>query len=109
MQLSKAWTAIDMLSNIRKSDLCSKIKRKFFQAVVVNSTIWKYHMDPDLASREKAKGNCQRILGAILNGCWKQNLTKEQFYNHLPLIFKVVGRTRFFSLGEATSLGEGKL
>ena len=27
----------------------------------------------------------------------------------LPAMGKIVGQTRFFSLGEATSLGEGKL
>ena len=34
-QLTKAWTAIDRLSIIWKSDLTDKMKRSFFQAVVV--------------------------------------------------------------------------
>ena len=33
-QLAKAWTAINRLSVIWKSDLTDKIKRSFFQAVV---------------------------------------------------------------------------
>ena len=35
-RLTKAWTAIDRLSMIWKSDLTDKIKRSFFQAVVVS-------------------------------------------------------------------------
>ena len=34
-RLTKAWTAIDRLSIIRKSDLTDKMKRSFFQAGVV--------------------------------------------------------------------------
>ena len=34
MRLTKAWTAIDRLSVIWKSDLTDKIKRSFFQAAV---------------------------------------------------------------------------
>ena len=34
-QLAKAWTAIDKLLVIRKSDLTDKMKHSFFQAVVV--------------------------------------------------------------------------
>ncbi len=35
-RLTKAWTAIDRLSIIRKSDLTDKMKRSFFQAAVVS-------------------------------------------------------------------------
>ena len=35
-RLTKAWTAIDRLSIIRKSDLTEKMKRSFFQAAVVS-------------------------------------------------------------------------
>ena len=35
MRLTKAWTAIDRLSDIWKSDLSDKTKSNFFQAVVV--------------------------------------------------------------------------
>ena len=35
MQLTKAWTAIDKLSIIWKSDLADKMKHSFFQAAVV--------------------------------------------------------------------------
>ena len=35
-RLTKAWTGIDKLSIIWKSDLTDKMKRSFFQAVVVS-------------------------------------------------------------------------
>ena len=40
MRLSKAWTAIDRLSVICKSDLTDKIKRMFFQAAVVSILLY---------------------------------------------------------------------
>ena len=45
-RLTKAWTAIDRLSIIWKSDLSDKMKRSFFQAAVVSNTaIWMHNMD----------------------------------------------------------------
>ena len=40
MQLTKAWTAIDKLSIIWKSDLTDKMKRSFFQAVVMSILLY---------------------------------------------------------------------
>ena len=39
-RLSKAWTAIDKLSIIWKSDLTDKMKRSFFQAAVVSILLY---------------------------------------------------------------------
>ena len=68
MRLTKAWTAIDKLSVIWKSDLTDKMKRSFFQAVVVSillygCTTWT------LTKRleKKLDGNYTRMLRAILN------------------------------------------
>ena len=43
--LAKAWTAIDRLSVIWKSELTDKIKRNFFQAAVVSILLYVRHMD----------------------------------------------------------------
>ena len=63
-----AWSAIDRLSVIWKSDLFDKIKHNFFQAVVVSiqlygCTTWMLtkHMEKKLDS------NCTTMLWAILN------------------------------------------
>ena len=88
-RLTKAWTAIDRLSIIWKSDLSDKMKRSFFQAVVVSillygCTTWT------LTKRLKKKldGNYTRMLRAILNKSWRQHPTKHQLYGHLPPITK---------------------
>ena len=67
-RLTKAWTAIDRLSIIWKSDLTDKMKRSFFQAVVVlillyGCTTWT------LTKRleKKLDGNYTRMLRAISN------------------------------------------
>ena len=67
-QLMKAWTAIDRLSIIWKSDLTDKMKRSLFQAAVVSIPLY---------------------------GCTTWTLTKR-LENHLPPITKTiqVRRTR---------------
>ena len=96
-RLTKAWTAIDRLSIIWKSDLTDKMKRSFFQAVVVSillygCTTWT------LTKRLKKKldGNYTIMLRAILNKSWRQHPTRHQLYCQLPPITKTiqVRRTR---------------
>ena len=97
-RLTQAWTAIDWLSIIWKSDLADKMKRSFFQAAVVSillygCTTWT------LAKRleKKLDGNYSRMLRAILNKFWRQHPPKYQLYSHLPPITKTiqVRRTRY--------------
>ena len=97
-RLKKAWTAIDRLSIIRKSDLTDKIKRSFSRAAVVSillygCTTWTLtkHLE------KKLDGNYTRMLWAILNKSWRQHPTRHQLYGHLPPITKTfrVRRTRY--------------
>ena len=96
-RLTKAWTAINRLSMIWKSDLTDKMKRSFFQAAVTSillygCTTWT------LTKRleKKLDGNYTRMLRAILNKSWRQHPTRHQLYGHLPPITKTiqVRRTR---------------
>ena len=96
-RLTKAWTAINRLSAIWKSDLTDKMKRSFFQAAVTSillygCTTWT------LTKRleKKLDGNYTRMLRAILNKSWQQHPTRHQLYGHLPPITKTiqVRRTR---------------
>ena len=95
--LTKAWTAINRLSTIWKSDLTDKMKRSFFQATVTSillygCTTWT------LTKRleKKLDGNYTRMLRAILDKSWQQHPTRHQLYGHLPPITKTiqVRRTR---------------
>ena len=68
MRLTKAWTANDRLSDIRKSDLPDKIRRSFFQAAVVSillygCTTWTLTKQME----KKLDGNNTRMLRSILN------------------------------------------
>ena len=96
-RLAKAWTAINRLSIIWKSDLTDKMKRSFFQAAVTSillygCTTWT------LTKRleKKLDGNYTSMLRAILNKSWRQHPTRHQLYGHLPPIPKTiqVRRTR---------------
>ena len=90
-RLTKAWTAIDRLSIIWKSDLTDEMKRSFFSAAVVSillygCTTWM------LTKRleKKLDGNYTRMLRAILNKSWRQHPTRRQLYGHLPPITKTI-------------------
>ena len=90
-RLSKAWTAIDRLSVIWKSDLTDKMKRNFFQAAVVSillygCTTWMLTKRME----KKLDGIITRILRAILNKSWRQHPTKQQLYGHRPPITKTI-------------------
>ena len=96
-RLAKAWTAINRLSIIWKSDLTDKMKRSFFQAAVTSillygCTTWTITKRLE----KKLDGNYTRMLRAILNKSWRQHPTRHQLYGHLPPITKTiqVRRTR---------------
>ena len=94
-RLTKAWTAIDRLSIIWKSNLTDRMKRSFFQAAVVSillygCTTWT------LTKRleRKLDGNYTRMLRAILNMSWQKHLTRRQLYGHRPPVTKTIQARR---------------
>ena len=99
-RLTKAWTAIDKLLVIWKSDPTDKMKHSFFQAAVVSillygCTTWTFTKRLE----KKQDGNYTRMLRAILNKSWRQHPTKHQLYGHLPLIMKTVKVRRTIHAG----------
>ena len=96
-QLTKAWTAIDKLSIVWKSDLTDKMKHSFFQAAVMSILLYGY-TTWTLTKRleKKLDGNYTRMQWAILNMSWRQHPTKHKLYSHLLPITKTiqVRRTR---------------
>ena len=55
-RLTKAWTAINRLSIIWKSDLTDKMKRSFFQAAVTSIlAIWMHYMDANKTGGEETR------------------------------------------------------
>ena len=72
MWLAKAWTAIDRLSGIWKSDLTNKIKCSFFQATVMS--ILLYGCTTQMLTKhmeKKLDGNYTKMQWAILNKSWR--------------------------------------
>ena len=88
-RLTKAWTAIDKLSIIWKSDLTDKA---VMSILLYGCTTWMLTKQLE----KKPNGNNTRMLQAILNKSWRQHPTKHQLYGHLPSIMKTiqVKRTR---------------
>ena len=87
MRPAKAWTVIDRLSVIWKSDLTDKIKRNFFpSSSLVDTAIWMLnkHME------KKLDGNYTRMLRAVFIKSWRQQSTKQQLYGHLPPITRTI-------------------
>ena len=97
MWLARAWTAINRLLVIWKSNLTDKIKCSFFQAAVMS--ILLHGCTPWMLTKHKEKkldGKYTRMLQAILNKSWRQHPIKQQLYSYLPPITKTikVRRTR---------------
>ena len=96
-RLTKAWTAINRLSIIWKSDLTDKMKRSFFQAAVTSILLYGCTTWTQTKRLEKKlDGNYTRMLRAILNKSWRQHPTRHQLCGYLPPITKTiqVRRTR---------------
>ena len=90
-RLTKAWTTIDRLSIIWKSDLTDKMKRSFFQAAFISILLYgctSWALTKRL--EKKLEGNYTRMLRAILNKSWRWHPTKHQLYGHLPPITKTI-------------------
>ena len=97
-RLTKAWTAINRLSTIWKSDLTDKMKRSFFQAGGhIDTAIWMHYMDANKTSGEETRWqlhknaacNPEQVLAATPHN-------DHQLYGHLP----PYQRKLLFKLGE---------
>ena len=90
-RLMKAWTAINRLLIIWKSDLIDKMKCSFFQAAVMSILLYGCTMWM-LTKRleKKLDGNYTKMLRVILNKSWWQHPTRHQLYGHLPPIMKTI-------------------
>ena len=70
-RLTKAWTAINRLSIIWKSDLTDKRKRSFFQAAVASILLYGcFTWTLTKRLEKKLDSNYTRMLRAILNKSW---------------------------------------
>ena len=90
-RLTKAWTAIDRLSIIWKSNLTDKMKHSFFQVAVVSILLYgctSWMLTKRL--EKKLDDNYTKMLRAILNKAWRRHPTRHKLYGHLPPITKTI-------------------
>ena len=101
-RLAKAWTAIDWLSVIWKSDLTDKIKCSFFFQTAVELILLYGCTTWTLTKRmeKKLNGNYTRMIQAALNKSWRQHPTKQLLYGHLPPITKTIQLDMQHTAGE---------
>ena len=59
---------------------------KFIYMSTLRCTTWTLIKDME----KELDGNCTKMLRAILNKSWRQHLTKQQLYGHLPPITKTI-------------------
>ena len=107
LRLAKAWTAINRLLVIWKSDLTDKIKIIFFHTAVMS--ILLYGCTTWTLTKHKVKkldSNYTRMLQAILNNSWRQHPTKQHLYGHLPLITKTIQVRRTRHVGHCWRSGD---
>ena len=102
-----AWTAINRLPVIWKSDLYNKIKRNFFQPAVVSillhgCTTWilTKHME------KKLDGNYTGLQPAVLNNSWRQHPTIQQLYGLLTPITETIEVRRTRHAGHSWRSGD---
>ena len=87
-RLAKAWSAINRLLVIWKSNLSDKIKRK--QRSCSYNYMDALHRCLTKCMEKRIDSNCTRILRAVLNKSRMQYPTKKQLYDHLPPISKTI-------------------
>ena len=72
IRTAKSWAALDKLSSIWKSPLCTTLKRNFFRAVVESVLLYGSEAWTLTKKHEKKlDGTYTRMLRAILNISWK--------------------------------------
>ena len=96
-RLTKAWTAINRLSIIWKSDLTDIDKTQFLPGSGrIDTVIWMHYMDSKKTAGEEARRQLHKNAASNLEKSWRQHPTRHQLYGHLPPITKTiqVRRTR---------------
>ena len=90
-RVGKALSVIDRLSTVWKSDLSDKIEWEFFQAVAMSVLLYGYTTWTLTKHSEKnLDGNVTKMLCAVLNKSWKENLTKHHRYGHQSPISQTI-------------------
>ena len=87
IRFAKAWSALNKLYKIWKSNLSPKLKRNFFRATVESVLLYGATSWTLTKTLEKMlDGAYTRMLRAVLNISWREHPTKKVLYGDLPPI-----------------------
>ena len=94
-RIAKAWSIINKLSIIWKSNLSEKLKRNFFRAtagsvLLYDSTTWTLTKNME----SKIDGVFTRMLRAALNVPWREHPTNERLYGSIPKVMTLIREQR---------------
>ena len=87
IRFAKAWSALNKLDKIWKSNLSPQLKRNFFRATVESVLLYGATSWTLTKTLEKMlDGAYTRMLRAVLNISWREHPTKRVLYGDLPPI-----------------------
>ena len=95
IRIAKAWSAVNKLTTIWKSNLSENLKRNFFRAttgsvLLYDSTTWTLTKRLEM----KLDGAFTRMLRAALNVSWREHPTNKRLYGNIPKITTIIREQR---------------
>ena len=91
---AQAWVACNKLNKVWKSNLHKNLKIRLFQATVESVFLYGSETWTVTKSTEKSiDGAYTRMLRSALNVSWRDHVTNEELYGHLPKLSSKI-RTR---------------
>ena len=91
MRIGSAWSALNKLTSIWKSNLDVFIKSEFFRATA--ESVLNYSLQARTLTKSienKLNGAYNRMLRASLNVSWSQRVANKELYNDLPKITETI-------------------
>ena len=102
---AKAWTALNGMEKIWKSDISRALKERFFTATVESVLLYGSKAWSMTSAMEKSLNCCYtRMLRAAFNISWRDHLTNEELYLSIPQVTEKVRSRRLSLLGTASDI-----
>ena len=80
-----AWTALNVMKSVWKSNLSLRIKVSFFEALVESELLYDYESWTLKETLRKSLNGCYiRMLRVVLNVNWSEHVTNKELYVGLP-------------------------
>ena len=87
IRLGKAWSALNQMDKIWKSNLSDNLKRNFFRAAVESVLIYgSVSWTLTKKCEKRIDGAYTRMLRVALNKSWRDHPTNKELYGNIPKI-----------------------